>query len=460
MAEARCKYYGSPTHPTVWCVDDAWFEGYDRKRPGTTTTALLKQLGFESKERLGNESLVDLITALEVAQSDPNIANKLDIDASYDFTNLLSISKLCRNYSLRLALANFEYFDNYFQDINRPRSALLLDVGYMASDYDDVIRNFYGAQLLAKKLKGRLLHVDAAFFTSPARAGDLSVEFERLIEGKRTWEAVEARDAWPLLRMPFVVKDKIVNARLEAFLQYFSTLHRRPPLELVVDSVLAAYDIKYAHPDKQEEIDGVLLDYWYQSLPSAEQAIESFKALYYYEPGTSHGFGTRNCVVACLVKHLEWAGFQVELGNGTTSDTTFKLPVQPGVRFLILLLRFLETCTTPEVKLNILVPSHGLRATMEIGIRMDGIEAFEAAFLSNDGGPSVKILRRLIFCDKQIVYDYAADKSKAKKLVEEIWVHPAPLQNREGARILYAPVVRPAFDIEKKILRLSWEFIA
>lgn len=146
MADPKMQFFGQIGMPTVWSVDDAWFEGANDYSPVIPDVIALEK---------GDSSVEELKCTIEKKENDAVPWG--------DLLLLKHLVSLSFEYKFNLVLCNFEYFEKNFIEAINPRNAVLMDINYDKAEQD---KNNYGVHLLAKVLQGNRPNGDVFFVTS------------------------------------------------------------------------------------------------------------------------------------------------------------------------------------------------------------------------------------------------------------------------------------------------------
>jgi hypothetical protein len=123
--------------------------------------------------------------------------------------------------------------------------------------------------------------------------------------------------------------------------------------------------------------------------------------LYHIEGGANRE-GKRNLSTLIFKRHLEYSGLRLN-----TREATFRLPVNPGMLFILCLLDLHKELAVNEESMQLEIEQNGDRglARLEIPLRPDGPNRFKSAYYTRDKrrGGAVSALRRLLACKLDVV---------------------------------------------------------
>ncbi len=413
--------------PQIWSVDDAWFEGGLDSVPSIDSYLNLEDIHTV-------ESLVTTIEKLEKHVAEVGSGWPA---AEADMQYLKQLATICQKHDFSLLLCNFEYFDTHFNSANVQRSAILLDVNYYQGTLYET--QGYGAHLLAEKLSGLRPRADIFFVTAePETLRNLTSSKA----GNAKW--------WPVRTVPFVNKGDRLDAELQAFADYFEQGLRREPLKEFAQALLRAQTEGFSHPETfdltKKKNRCVPEDFLLREsfFPYQDLEIESVKALYDYPSGTINGEGTRRISVKIFAEHLRLGNIKVV----QSGDSKFRLPVQPGILFIMHLVKFFQDWDADEIELS--VNNQGTTGEASINIPVQRPEVLEEALFTG-GGKSTESLRGLLACKKDIFIDVLPEGiEQASK-----WTKPEPISSSRTK--VYRRVVQQSFTTNA--IKLSWTYL-
>jgi len=445
MAELSASF-GDERWASVWSVDDAWFEG--------SSTGTSRSLSIADEISLKHDGDYDgLLNAIRERREAENL-DEVTLKTEFDY--LETLVQLCKENSFRLVLCNFEYFEKEYSRANSGKTAVLLDINYSTFRRSDkksritgetYTANNYGIFLLADLLNGQRSRADIFFVTSYPKQADSVRSTNRI---NPLW--------WPLKAIPFISKASTqpddplkLKDELDAFAKYFKQGIEKDPVRVFSYALLQAQAFSHPEPDIDTAIPSdfplrgeFMLD------GGGGLECESFKALYNTD-GTEKARGGRYLLTRIFRKHLEYAGINVSVDEGT-----FKLPVEPGMLFVLCLADLHRSLNLREETIELKLKKNGSRAVARMNIPLRNSESFAAAFFARetDRGESVNALRRLLAC-KERVFQKAieVDQPQAQELIAK-WTKPRLIVG-ENARD-YAVLMKPI--ITSGTLTIEWEY--
>jgi len=423
--------------PTVWTVDDAWFEG-----AGLHGLAILPRIPGEVK------SLQGLTDALK----DKRFAKE-----GFDCELLRLLASLAQDRSCNLVACNFDYLEDNdnFERIDRERNAVLVDLRYekyaaTAPERFPEGGEGYGVYLLKHLLAGRRCKGDFFFVTGYPEI------VRRILDKYR-----EDGSWWPIRCVPVVIKDERIEDELKCFFSYFLQGVYRDPVKEFAHALLRTNPLeasrrkRLGHPNSPTDI---LDDFPLRSAFVTDYAdtngMESFKALYFYEGNDVDGKGERWIAPSAFREHLAEATITVDVSGATP----FLLPIQPGMLFVICLIRFCKALDGGVRSMTIRVTKReggGGAAVLEIPLDKDKQDGLRIGLETAHEGGAIDALRSLLSCDRQcFVKEVGTD---GQLVADTVWVRPSPVGRAgQSARRIYAPVINKTFQEGR--LCLSWEW--
>lgn len=444
MADERHVSFGLSGLGSVWSVDDAWFEGSHTSE--LPALPIVEEIHFDECDN-DYRKLLEAIASRESQVEDMGpIALKIELEY------LKVLAKLCWENNLCLTLCNFEHFEKEQHIINREKTAVLLDIRYddfQRTDKESPVPDEqyepenYGYLLLADLLKGKRPRADIFFVTSRA---ELARKVRLMHKTAPGW--------WPLRTIPYISKfsdlltddTDTLEDELKAFITYFKQGIDNDPLKEFSNALLKAQSFPHPERDFATVPDDFPLKSLFMSDAGQEYENESFKALYMPNLG---GRGDRDLLTRIFISHLRHAGVRAE----AKVDGTFKLPVAPGMLFVLCLLDLHNTLEFDDETTTLNLKAGDLRGVAEIFIPLRTPNEFKAAFFTretNEG--SVNALRRLLGCKETVFRKHVnADSETVDPLIDR-W--KANRMTSSGKH--YNILAKPIFDDSG--LTVTWEY--
>ena len=446
MVELKQVSFGSESWASVWSIDDAWFEGFGAVNSGS--------IEEEIKLTACNSNYDQLLAAIDERTTKSEVYGEVKLKTEIEYLRVLA--QLCKENNLRLRLCNFEYFEtNYDEEINWGKTAVLLDVNYANFQRSDkksssgelFTANDYGVFLLAKMLDGERSRAEIFFVTSFGG----TVE-KVLVDHRKT-------EKWWLLRtIPVISKASMeitegisLQDELSYFVKHFKQGIERDPIKEFSQALIYAQSENLSHPEPADM--SLMIPSWFPLrdafLKDVVDGSDSFKALYHVEGGASRK-GKRNLLTFIFKRHLEYSGVKL-----STREANFRLPVNPGMLFILCLLDLHRTLGVNDESLQLEIEQNGNRglARMEIPLRSDESTKFESAYYCRDKrrGAAVSALRRLLACKLDVVQGSLGKRNPVSQTLATEWG-----VEEYVSEDLYPLLMQLA--ITNRSIVLTWEF--
>jgi hypothetical protein len=330
---------GERYRATIWSVDDAWFSGNDPKgRVFPEPTELPST--FDALKRI----VVERRDALQLEKDD-----RLLEDLKY----LEKLVEYCSKKGIGLNLAPFELLEEGLGPLNKRGHFFLMDVNYHRRDKE---QQEYGLQLMERcfdrlraPMKPEELRCSVAFVTArPVEvAPKVANRASRAGKTRRHWKAVDVYDKSDRTGlMSTVAPLETLWVHLDADVDEYLLASTRIPAAIVrllgsiMDAARVCDDLHPMVPAHvAPDLPGAAL------LAADHPGWDDFKALYWYVQDSKDivARNLRTSTLQALFDELLGTDVRVEFECG---DELW-LPVQPGIVFLVYLLRFLE-CVDEE----------------------------------------------------------------------------------------------------------------
>jgi len=436
MTKRKVCFIGQTHLPSIWSVDDAWFEGVGH------FLSINDELGLEQNVIYRESDLLKCYLAFD------ELFNKIEERKAYsqqeinsfgDFIYLQELSKLCSLHHLGLVLCNFEYLDGYFSEIDTVNNAILVDVNYSNAERGGAEN--YGIRLLANLLNGKRPRADIFFVTSYPH------EIETTRRSNR-----ENSKWWIMRSIPYVSKGEKLHLELDAFVKFFLEKVQRDIFRDLSDSLVQANQENFSHPESIERDipENFIFKEYFLYESNRYLARESFKGLYHYNSGTLDGLGERQISLPILRKYFNFCGIHLDIT--TDSHSWLFLPVQPGILFLLNLLKYLSALEESQVALTINSQNDYQQATLEVPLNLNkNPEALKMAIVTG-GGQATEFFRHLLACRKNTFLNSASNRDSAQKCAT-LWKRPEPL----NFTTVYKALVDYEFTEKSLTIYWGWE---
>lgn len=446
MAEEHVAEFGLSGWGTVWSVDDAWFEGSNPNK-GDRALPIAEEISFDECGR-DYQKLLDALARRWEEREDLG-----EVLLGDEFNYLKVLAQLCEEHHLYLRLCNFEYFETHYQtEINEEKSIILLDINYAdfqrADKMSPVAKEQYSAEnygylLLADLMKGELPRARTMFLTS----------FETLAKGVE--DRHQAMSDWiPFKYIPSMSKSSDSTSKvsredqLRAFIKNFKRRVEKDPLREFSNALLRAQSFPHPAPDIAAKVPpDFLLRAAFMVDGGQEEECESFKALYMLDQ-KSGGKSGRDLLTRVFTRHLEYAGVEVDVSGAET----FRLPVEPGMLFILCLIDFHKELNL-DAPIQLELSNRGATGSAMMTIPLNDHEEFRSTFLTREAEHgAVSALRRLLGC-KPTVFENSVDETSGEfaSFVERCTQNRMTSNGRH-----YKLMMEPSFN--KHGLTITWEY--
>jgi len=353
VVDSKSLFVGPEDKLRLYIVDDTWFEG-DDGNSGIISNIL----------QIQNKSLATFDEIKNIIQEKKRINKKIAYNP--DLCILMHLTAWFSNKCLSLCFCNFEYFGENFHDMNKSEITVYLDINY---SYLGLEGMNYGVRALYDILVDNCIDIPKATFvfysSSPNKVNDF-IE-SRIKVGDTKYLRIKRLLVYGKI---FPTNDQEINkfyAELDAtfshalddsnYLAHISEFAQNiTNSNFYIDLPEAPEKPKANAAEKGKNKAHIVT---FKDIPSSlclrdafgsttyGDPAESYKALYLYEDidRKMRGKGHRPITFEILEKHMSYLGITVSF-NPVKCE--IKLPVQPGMVFLINLKAFIDKIVENE----------------------------------------------------------------------------------------------------------------